>query len=574
MKGATATTGFFQERPVFENQFSVDHTLNRVLEHFCPQFVAIRAFPELRQLGDDVIAPDVFEWMANAETNLPFIVHYDTWGRPLNKLVTCHGWKQLKSMAAAKGIIATAYDERNLYGPYSRVISTAKAYLFDPSSALVSCPLAMTDGCARLLEIFGSGTANHEEIYKRLISRDPDQFWTSGQWMTERPGGSDVSLTETVARARHDQQTSASYEIEGFKWFSSATDSEVSALLAKRTDSPGEGVTCFIGYVQKGGVKLHRLKEKFGTRPLPTAELELQGMKADIIGKPGQGVRVISTILNITRLHCGIASVSAWRRALYIAKSYSIVRSVFSKPLNKVPLHVRTLAEQETLLRGVTFLTFFAAALMGREENNRNTVNEYERALLRVVPGINKAYTCKATVAGISECMEALGGVGYLEHEVEFNIGRLLRDSQVSTIWEGTTNVLADDFVRYSQKDWNTVKASVSWLVHEKLKGTEGKELGEFKEIVLQNLRNWIDQVEGASSDDLRRESRNVVFPLATLIIQTLLLSDVKRDQGIGSKDERISYLIARDWITGKHGDMADDYLIVYHAHIPQEPKL
>lgn len=96
-------------------------------------------------------------------------------------------------------------------------------YIFSPSSAIVTCPFAMTDGAARLLSRHINAppartTVNTEvpkfsqqqkeaemarrvykEAYTRLISRNPGERWTSGQWMTERPGGSDVSRSETTA---------------------------------------------------------------------------------------------------------------------------------------------------------------------------------------------------------------------------------------------------------------------------------------------------------------------------------------------------------------------------------------
>ena len=52
----------------------------------------------------------------------------------------------------------------------------------------------------------------------RLTSRDPERFWTSGQWMTEATGGSDVGLSETIAR-----QDGGSWRLYGRKWFTSAT---------------------------------------------------------------------------------------------------------------------------------------------------------------------------------------------------------------------------------------------------------------------------------------------------------------------------------------------------------------
>ena len=73
-----------------------------------------------------------------------------------------------------------------------------KLFLYSPSSGLYSCPLAMTDGAAKTAEA-GRLDLPHG-AFARLTSRDPDRFWTSGQWMTEKGGGSDVAAgTETLA---------------------------------------------------------------------------------------------------------------------------------------------------------------------------------------------------------------------------------------------------------------------------------------------------------------------------------------------------------------------------------------
>ena len=101
-------------------------------------------------------------------------------------------------------------------------------YIFAPYSSTYSCPLAMTDGAARLIELSNDEFLK-KEVYPRLITRDPKLFWTSGQWMTERPGGSDISRTETAAV----QQSDGSWSISGFKWFSSATDADMTLLLAR-----------------------------------------------------------------------------------------------------------------------------------------------------------------------------------------------------------------------------------------------------------------------------------------------------------------------------------------------------
>ena len=65
--------------------------------------------------------------------------------------MTCESWKKLKCVSAQEGIVASAY-ERN-YGKYSRLFQMMKNYLYYPSSGLYSCPLAMTDGAAKTLEV-------------------------------------------------------------------------------------------------------------------------------------------------------------------------------------------------------------------------------------------------------------------------------------------------------------------------------------------------------------------------------------------------------------------------------------
>lgn len=208
----------------------------------------------------------------------------------------------------------------------------------------------MTDGAARLLaqhlpkhsssvqSYFTTADGRREaevqrrvfaNAYFRLISRDQSSRWTSGQWMTERPGGSDVSRSETVAVYAPLTQSSqfgsddelGPWVVDGYKYFSSATDADMAILLA-RTPS---GLSAFYAPMrlpngERNGVRIVRLKKKLGTRALPTAELELKGMRAWMIGMEGEGIKEISTVLNITRIHNAVTAVSFMRRGLAIAK--------------------------------------------------------------------------------------------------------------------------------------------------------------------------------------------------------------------------------------------------------------
>ncbi|KAH0625536.1 hypothetical protein JD844_015082 [Phrynosoma platyrhinos] len=95
----------------------------------------------------------------------------------------------MKEISAEEGLVAEAYERK--YSNWSRVHQIAKLYLFTPASGSFLAPLAMTDGAAKVIESLGI-PKSLEEAYARLTSREPGRFWTSGQWMTERKGGSDV----------------------------------------------------------------------------------------------------------------------------------------------------------------------------------------------------------------------------------------------------------------------------------------------------------------------------------------------------------------------------------------------
>lgn len=77
---------------------------------------------------------------------------------------------------------------------------------------------------------------------------------------------------------------------------------------------------------------------------MPTAELELRGTRARLVGELGRGVPVISTLFNVTRIHNAASSVAYLRRAVAVARDYSYRRSAFGHALADTPLHLATLA--------------------------------------------------------------------------------------------------------------------------------------------------------------------------------------------------------------------------------------
>jgi alkylation response protein AidB-like acyl-CoA dehydrogenase len=447
---------FFQDGPRLGNTWEGDPLLRSLLASLLPRDVFRAVAPHLRHLGERA-ASDLLPLAAAAEAQPPRHVPFDAWGRRVDDLELSPGWLGLKRVAAEEGLVASGYER--LHGPWSRLYQHALLYLFNPSAATYLCPLAMTDGAARLLETTAP-PALAARALPRLLARDVERFWTAGQWMTERGGGSDVGGgTQTLATADAPEVTAdvdahhgegGRWRLFGSKWFTSAIDSDVAFTLARLPGAPAGGAGLSAFYVELRdadgrlqGIRLERLKEKLGTRALPTAELTLEGTPALLVGTPGSGVRTIATLMNVTRVYNANAAVAGMRRAVDLACDYARRRRAFGRPLIEHALHRETLAAMQTETAAGLVLLFRAAALQGREETGEATAAE--RALLRLLTPLVKLFTGKQAVAVASEALECFGGAGYVE---DTGLPRLLRDAQVLPIWEGTTNVLSLDALR------------------------------------------------------------------------------------------------------------------------------
>ena len=485
--------------------------------------------PSLRRLGNRA-ATDILALGEAAESSPPVHVPYDAWGRRVDRIETSDAWRKLDRISATEGIVATAYERK--HGAHSRIDQFVRLYLFAPSSALYSCPLAMTDGAARFLEVHGDESVR--SVLAHLTSRDPNEFWTSGQWMTERTGGSDVGTTSTVALCEEGD----TYSLHGSKWFTSATTSQVAMTLARIEGAPpgSRGLSVFLIKLRDSNgnlrnIRIERLKDKLGTRALPTAELVLEGTPAQLVGGEGDGVRKIATLFNITRVYNAVAAVAGMRRAVALASDYARRRSAFGKPLIDHPLHVETLADMQLELRAAFLLAFRVVELLGKDECGDAT--EPESRLLRFLIPIAKLYTAKRAIAVASETLEAFGGAGYLE---DTGIPRLLRDAQVLAIWEGTTNILSLDALRAMER--SDVLAEWAADVRRRVGDVNLDGLSSCTERTLsavQRIERYAAGARNAGSEFQQAGARGFAFAIARTEAAALLVEHANAQQDDGS---------------------------------------
>jgi alkylation response protein AidB-like acyl-CoA dehydrogenase len=464
-----------------------------------------------------------------------------------------------------------------------------------------------------------------EDAYRRLTSRDPTVAWTSGQWMTERTGGSDVSLTETIATLPKSAEYHLAsqdgniplgpWSINGFKWFSSATDSQMTVLLARTAKG---GLSTFFAPMRRhdplantvtgepkingtrlNGVRISRLKNKFGTQSLPTAELVLEDMRGWLVGEEGKGIQEISNILTITRVYSAVSATAYVGRSIAVAKAYTRVREVGAGNKSRMrlinsPLHMRTLAKMTSEYRGLMLLSFYSAYILGVSEYPTNDFNvsstlqaltptpQLVGPLIRVLSQLAKAYVCKPSVALVFSCMESLGGVGYMNNEEQeyLNISRHYRDVSVLPIWEGTTDVLSTDFIRALKhpKAGQYCVAALDEVINRAVALTGKVNIPQGWDVVAK----WNEvKAKLAEKDqaELMGQARDLLWAVGDILVSLLLFADASTDGDVVSHDIFFRFVEQKFGVEQrKRASVAEelrrDVAIVYGTDQPETARL
>jgi alkylation response protein AidB-like acyl-CoA dehydrogenase len=436
---------FVQPAPQLADPYRDDRVLQSWLARVLPEAQRRAAEPDFTALAE--YAQQTYARQLTTTPGEPLLTNFDVWGNRVDRIELTETWREGPAIAAKHGLVADGHDKS--LGEFARVQQFAKVYLYHAASAFYSCPLAMTDGVATTLR-GAPNAALRERVLPRLLSRDPATFWISGQWMTENTGGSDVGNSETVAR----RDAGGTWRLHGRKWFTSAINAEFALALARPEGNPegADGLALFGIETRNAdgswnGITVDRLKDKLGTRELPTAEIHLHDTVAELVGDPAHGVRAIAPVLQVTRLWNAFGSLSTMARCLALARDYARRREAFGKPLIEQPLFADALAGWESEFEAAFHLAMEVALLLGRVESGAG--NERDAALQRLLTPLAKLWICKLGVRIASETVEAFGGIGYLE---DSGIPLLLRDAQVFPIWEGSSNVQALDFLRALDK--------------------------------------------------------------------------------------------------------------------------
>ncbi len=404
------------------NLFEVDLALAEALAREGGEWGADRA----REAGGVAGGVEVREHSRRAERNLPILRTHDRFGNRIDQVELDPSWHWLLRGAIEREIHSLPWREPR---PGGHTVRAALFMLWGNANDGVMCPVSMTYAAVAALRDGAPELAAEWE--PRLTSPDYETGALAGMAMTERQGGSDVRANIT----RADPVGDGLYEIQGHKWFCSYPPCDVFLVLAQ---APG-GLSCFL--VARGpGMEFQRLKDKLGTRSLPSSEVEFRGIPGRLIGEEGRGVPAIIRMVNHTRLDCLLGATTGLRRGTLEAIHHARHRSAFGALLVDQPAMRNVLADLAIESEAATVSAMRVA----------RSYDEDDAAFRRFATAVMKYWVCKRAPGHAAEALECLGGNGFVE---DSGMPLLYRDAPLNSIWEGSGNVSALDVLRAMVKE-------------------------------------------------------------------------------------------------------------------------
>ena len=365
----------------------------------------------------------------------PELETYDRNGDVVNRIVCNRWYDEQHQELYRRGIVGLPYAEK---APH--LLTFTMGYLLAQADISLHCPVTLTGAVAYVLGSHAPDALRQRFLYD--VVRMDGHAKTGGTWATEQHGGSDVGATTTVAVANGDR-----FALHGLKWFTSNANSGLAVATARpegaAPGSAGLGLYLVPSHLEDGKpnhYRIRKLKDKLGTKGLPTGEIDLLGAEAVEIAPPPEGFKLMMEALEYSRVHNAVGSVGVQRRALREALAWARTRRAFGHVLSDYPMVQDELLRMRVQFEAGALLAFEAAIAF--DETQQSTER---RTWLRLATALAKYLTAEYAIAATRAALELIGGNGYTS---DYPVARLLRDAQVLTVWEGPANIQALELLR------------------------------------------------------------------------------------------------------------------------------
>lgn len=424
------------------------------------------------------------------------------------------GWPALSSAAEDGGQGLPAVLEAVLY-----------EWLSAANHAWTMAP-GLLHGAYECLKHHGS-----QELKDRYLSKLATGEWLATMCLTEAHAGSDLGL----ARTRAVPQAKGHALIGGTKIFISGgehdlTDNIVHLVLARLPDSPPgpKGLSLFLApkFLPDGSrnnVVCERIEEKMGLHGSPTCVMRFDEATGWLVGEPGKGLNAMFVMMNAARLHVALQGIglldSAWQKAHAYAHERRQMRAPGTERdasqeadlLIAHPAMRRILDTQRAWVDGGRVLAYQTAyALDVAKQHPEAARRQWANQWCAVVTPVLKAAWTNQAFQGANECLQVLGGHGYVR---EWGIEQIVRDSRVAMIYEGTNEIQAIDLLfRKVLADGGQAMLAVCEGLHAELLAVQEKAPKAVRrgQTALAQLRSLVDEVVA-----LGAQNAEILHPVA-----------------------------------------------------------
>jgi acyl-CoA dehydrogenase len=420
----------------------------------------------------------------------PWLRMFDRLGKRVDTILYPREYQTILSRGYRSGVVWRALEEKSLIPAYLLIYTIS---FYDPG---VCCPYTVSLGTAVPLAKYGS--AELQARFLGQLARKDDSVWQGATWMTEIKGGSDLgAAVETMARPAGD-----CWRLTGDKYFASNAGAEL-AVVAARPEGAAAGVRGLALFLVPRSRKdgelnyfIRRLKDKIGTRSVPTGEVELKGSEGYLLGSADSGIYLILEVLNLSRVANSVVSVALAQRAMADALSYAEQRAAFGKRIVDHPLLRQQFENRLKALRSAFALAWDAVQLLNDVWMERPPYSDRYH-LFRLVAHLAKYWTAEFAVDTAKWAMEVHGGLGVL---AEYGAERWLREAMILAIWEGTSHRQILDGLEVMER-----KQAHKMLFRRLAETAPSKELQDMESEVEQHLKLPAEEKEALAEPLFRR---------------------------------------------------------------------
>ena len=438
------------------NWYDVDPNLQQIVERLAAPEHRGYVEEQLRKMGG-VIGERVAARAEVTDKNPPRLERYDAWGNEVNEIVHHPGAIDTKRDLWENGFLGLRWSDevrRNHGGHVPPTVNTGFLYFLNQAETGMACGIGMTSSAAGIINRHAPPEIR-ERFLPHLTTTDFAEAWAGGMFMTEIQGGSDLASSECSARKSPD-----GWRVDGSKWFCSNLDAEAILTLA-RPDGGREGLPGLAQFLvpkyrtdgTRNGIHIRRLKDKLGTKAVPTGEVDFVDAEAYLMGaertgdetsaRDGRGVNRMMEMVQGSRFGVALMGLGIMRRSFLEAAIYAHHRVAFGHTIAAYPLVRETLVDMVTEVEAGCAIAFEAAEAGARRDPE-------SQRLYRLLVPLAKLRCTRRGIELASQAVEMHGGNGYIEN---WPVARQLRDAQCHTIWEGTENIICLDVLRAMTKE-------------------------------------------------------------------------------------------------------------------------